>query len=133
MAKVSHAITITFGTSAWTASITDVDPPGGARGSLDTSHQGTTNWMTFIAEELADRGELAIGFQYEPSETALVPFTAAAETITIRFGDDGDNVSFSGFFTDVKNTGPHGQLMTGTATIKVSGNVSYSTGTGTGA
>ena len=122
-------ITITFGTSAFSAQIIDVTPPGDHREAINTSHMATTLNHTFMPSDLNDPGELRMTIHYKPDTT--IPVNAAAETITIRW-PSGNNKSFSGFVTDVAPRAPFENKMTADITVKVSGAKSDGTGTGTG-
>ena len=55
----------------------------------------------------------------------------AAETVTITW-PDSDTWAFTGFMTNYAGDAPHNGLMTGTATVKVSGDVTISSASASG-
>lgn len=118
---VARGVTIVFGTSAFSAEITDMNWPTSARESLDTSHQGTTNAMTFMPADLYDEGELTFDIHFNPDRTP--PTHSAAEQITIT-GPSGNTWVFSGFATAYSGAGPLNGLMTGSVTLKVADEIS---------
>lgn len=123
---LSHGIAIAFLTSNFTAEITDVTPPGAERGSVDTSHQGTTDFKTSLPEDLAEwmDGEFEIHFN---PDTA-VPINLAPETINIVFPLATGNTAaarwqFTGWMSNYKPQGPHLDLMVATVGIGVTGDI----------
>lgn len=117
MASISHGVTVVFGTSGFEADITDVKPPAMSRDSVETSHQGTTDYKTYIPASLIDTGELGIDFNFDP--TTEPPIDQDAETVTLTLPTAV--WSFSGFMTNYEGNGPHNDKMTGSATVKLSG------------
>jgi len=115
---VGTGITIVFGTSAFTAEIVEVTPPGSSRESLDTSHQTTTTYKTFTPSDLVDNGELAFTMHFDPSKTP--PIAAVAEAITITF-PSAAAWDFSGFMTNYEPQGVFEGVMMANATVKISG------------
>ena len=127
---LSHGWTIVFGTSGFSANITDIDPPGYSRGSVGTSHQGTVGYKTFSPEDLVDGGELTFSGNWDAADDP--PMTAAAETITMT-APDGSTLVFSAFVTDYQPSAPHLGMMTFSMTLKVTGSVTHDPlGSGTG-
>lgn len=120
-ADVAVGITIVFGTSGFSAQITDMNPPPWAREALETTHQGTaTPARTWTPADLGDWGEMSIDFFFEPATSP--PHDDAAETITITF-PNATTWAFEGFMTGYEPGAVLNTLMTGTATVKVSGDV----------
>lgn len=117
---VSHGITIVFGTSGFSGEITDVTPPGTTRDTIDTSHQGTSDFMTFIPSALADNGELTFTVHYNPDTEPPMTESDVAETITIT-APSGATWAFSGFMSGYEPDAPHLDKMTASVTVKVSG------------
>ena len=115
---VGTGITLTFGTSSFSIEFEEIKPPGSSRGSIDTSHQGTTTYRTFTPQDLVDNGELTFTGHFDPSKTP--PIASAAETITISFPSDAA-WDFSGFLTDYEPLGVFDDKMMCNGTIKVSG------------
>ena len=123
MADIGTGITMTFGTSAFTCNIIDVDAPTATRGKVDSTHQGTTTARTKIPMDLVDWDDATITMEFDPSKDP--PIGAVAETITITW-PDGDGWVFTGFMTEYKGGAQLEDKMTGSFTLAVSGNVSIS-------
>ena len=118
--------TVVFATSGFTANLLSVDGPGVERAAINSSHMATaSSYMTYIPAKLSDGGSVDIEFEFNGADAP--PITAAAETITIDWaGDTGDGeYSFTGFMTNYSPSASVGERMTATATLKVSGVVSY--------
>lgn len=120
----SHGVTVAFGTSGFSSEIVDVNPPGQSRDTIDTSHQGTTNYRTFIPVGLTDNGELSFGVHYNPDAAPPMTATAVAETITVTF-PSGATLEFSGFMTGFEPSGTHLDKFTADVTVKVTGEISH--------
>ncbi len=76
--------TIAFTDSSFAASFTTLGGTEMTREMLDSSHLGTTDYMTKIVGDLVDPGGFDIEYFFDPAAT-IAPITAAAETITITF------------------------------------------------
>jgi len=116
LVDVATGITVVFTTSSFTAEIRDIGGPTLTRGSIDTSHQGTTNALTSAPVDLYDPGEMTMSIHFNPDKTP--PVTTAAETVTITW-PSGATWAFTGFCTDYGPTGPFNDKMTADLTIKV--------------
>lgn len=116
---------VTFATSSFTANITSIGFSGMERASVDTSHLGTTTAMTFVAGDLYNAGELELEIQFDPDD--FPPIKTAAETITVTFANLGGTTpadwEFTGFCTGFSAGVPLEELMTGTITIKITGDI----------
>jgi hypothetical protein len=117
---VGVGITVVFGTSGFTANITDITLPDQSRESLPTSHQGTTNWMDFTPADLSDAGQFDITGHFNPDTT--IPLTSAAETITITWPSTA-TWAFSGFMISHSGDATLNEVMTFSATIKITGSI----------
>ena len=84
MALTGNTGTITFGTSGIVLSWTKIGEWQTTRSKLETSHLGTTVFKTFMADDLADPGEIEVEGLFDPTK-ALGSIVAAAETITITY------------------------------------------------
>ena len=120
MADVGTGITISFATSGFSAELTDIQSPEAQRGALETTHQGTTVACTFTPQDLVDWGSLEITGHGDPATDP--PIDEPAETLTITW-PDGDIWSFDGFMTNYRLSAPLNDLMSFSATVKVSGDV----------
>ena len=83
MADVGMGTTIAFATSAFTASITNVDSSDITRNVIDKTHLSTTGSREKMPGDLVDEGDVTFQFQFDPD--AQPPIGAAAESITITF------------------------------------------------
>ena len=118
--------TITFGTTGFTASVTSISFEGVERPSIDTTHLGTTGGRTFIPGDLPDYGSISLDIQFDPD--TMPPITAAPETITVTFPLSAGATTpatwaATGFVMGFDANAPLEELMTGTISIKISGDV----------
>lgn len=88
--NIGTGATITFGTSSFTAQITNISLSGVSREVLDTSNlstpiagSGKFGSKTFLAGDLVDPGSVTIEGHLNPD--TVVPIEGASETITITF------------------------------------------------
>lgn len=113
-----------FATSSFAPEITSISWSGVSRESINISHMGTTGAHLFVPGDLHDPGELSVDMHFDPSAAPAVPWSAAAETITITFPAVGtlstSAWSASGFMTDFEFTDPMEDKMTASATLKFS-------------
>lgn len=131
-ADVGTGTTIGFGTTGFTAEIMNVDGAAMTREVIDTSHMGSTTWRTFIPGDLSDPGEVTFEFNFDPDEQP--PINAPAETITITFPVPqgmaaGATLVGTGFISSWEFSDPFEDKMTGTATIKWSGALTWNDAT----
>lgn len=121
MAEVSTGITITWETG-FLAEILDVTGPSGARESLRTSHMGTTVAHTFTPADLVDWGELSVELQCVPGTDP--PIDEVPSELVMTFPDSGAAVwTFDGFMTGFEISSTLEEIITASATIKITGNV----------
>lgn len=115
--EVSTGATITFA-GGFFAEILDINLQGRSRGSVQTSHMGTSGQHTFVPTKLSDPGGVQVEFAFDP--TTAPPIDDAPETVTITW-EDGSTWAATGFMTDFENGAPLEDKMTGSATLKFSG------------
>ena len=130
-ATTTYGATVAFGTTSYSAKITDIDGAEPTRSAIDTSHLGLTAYdtgvsafRTFIPGGFIDGGELSLDLVWDMGDEP--PISQAAETITITFvGTSGGvadgSLAFSGFVTSYKYNGPMDDRWGGTVTVKVAG------------
>jgi len=130
-----HGITITFGTSGFSANWEDADWSGINRESIPTSHLATAAAAvanaTFLPSDIVDPGEMSGTLHFNPDTTP--PTVAAAEQISIQFPpSDGDSTGAlwvaSGFVTSYGPSVRLGDKMTAAVTIKLTGNIAITPG-----
>jgi hypothetical protein len=117
---------VTFGTSGFTANYTELRLPGMSRPVIKTSHLGTTTADTFTPGDLVDFGEFEMDLQWDPDD--FPPIDQVAETITLTFplssgGSTAAKFQFTGFAHNFSGAVPHEELMTGSLTVKISGDI----------
>ena len=136
-AGVGTGATITFGTNTtFTPQVTAINGMDISRVKIDTSHLGTTAARTNIPGDLYEGGSIELEIAWDPDDlTVDEMYTAAAETITIEFGNPataegkGTKLAFSGFVTAVSWVAPLEDKMTGGITVKVAGALGWTSNT----
>ena len=126
MAATGLGTTLGFGTTTtWSPDYLSVAGPSISRGTLQTSHLGTTGgFHTFIQEDLADGGEYSAEF-FVDEDDGFPPFSAAPETITLT-NSDGSTEAFTGLVTGYEGpTRTIGALKMATLVIKVAGPITF--------
>lgn len=129
---IGTGATVTFATSSFVASYTNINWAGISRPAIKTSHLGTTGYDTYVSGDLTDPGEVTFDIQWNPS--TLPPVRGAAETVTVRAPvasgyAAADSYAATMFVTDFQFGIPHEDLMTGSITCKVSGTITVTTAT----
>lgn len=124
ISDIGTGTSISFGTSAFSARLVEVEWGGLKRASIQTTIMGTTSNHTFMPGDLVDRGELNLTFHFDPSLTP--PIAGAIETVTITFPvpaglTNGASWAASCFMTDYKPSSKIETLMEATATLKITG------------
>ena len=129
---IGTGTTIVFGTSGFSAEITEISHGGISREIIETSHLGTPpattgkiGSKTFLAGILSDPGELTLQGHHNPSLTP--PVEGDPETITVTF-PDGDTWAFSGQMTSFEYAAPLEDKMTFSATVKAVGSITVTAG-----
>ncbi len=124
MADVGTGTAIVFGTSGFTAEITDVNGSDMTREDIDISHLGTTGYKEYMPSTLIEGGTVDFEFAFDPDQQP--PISGASETITITFpipagGSTAATLAFSGYLNSWSWGAPLEEKMTASATIKVDG------------
>ena len=129
--RVADGVTLTAGTSSWTAELTDFDWSGISRAAIDMTHlavaapsANTFGNALHKPSDISDAGSLSITGNYNPD--TIPPIDAVAETWTLTFDKEGADstdtaLACSGFMTDFSFTGSVGSKIGFSATIKYSG------------
>lgn len=140
MANVlGHGTTITFGTSAFTATLTNLSGPNMSIDDVDVSHMGTTLRVKEYTPGMLEPGEISCDVLFDPSQLKDAPpfsdnyiasgwSNAASETesITIQWppaaGETtGAKTVFDGYIKSIEPTTPLDGVVTASMTVKVSG------------
>jgi hypothetical protein len=123
---------VTFGTIVGKAEtqykVNSVSLGGVSRDVVDASHLLTAGGKVFIASEYYDPGELSLEIHHDPSvnPVALLTNVASNQVCSIAFANGGTATtvwSAFGFASSFEASAPKDDMMTGTLTIKLSGNL----------
>jgi hypothetical protein len=123
---------VTFGTIVGNAAtqykVNNVSLGGVSRDVVDASHLLTTGGKEFIASEYYDPGELSLEIHHDPAlnPVALLTNVGTAQVCTIVFANGGTSTlqwSAYGFASAFEASAPKDDMMTGTLTVKLSGNL----------
>ena len=125
---IGTGATIAFADSAFVSEILSINGSGMSRESIDTTHLGTTLDKTFTPGDLVDRGEFESELHLDPDKD--IPSDQPPEIITVTFSKvpadaTAANWVFQGFMTNFDFAIPLEDKMTATATIKVTGGISF--------
>ena len=85
--RTGQGVTLTFGTSGFTASLHSVTGTERTREPVEDSHLGLASGseMTFVPNDLIDGGEFTFRYEWNQSFGTFPPITGAAETVTVTF------------------------------------------------
>lgn len=124
--KTGAGSTIALAVGTFTANVEAINWDGIERGSIETTHLGTTTAKEFIEADLFDPGELSLDIQFKSNEKPPIDAAASTLTLTVRTAGLGDGTTWAAtaFMTGF-SFGPLTQddKMTGSATFKVSGDI----------
>lgn len=134
MADVGTGAVFTFVTTALSLDLTSIEWGGISREPIDVTHLGSTPAKEFIPGDLYDAGEITIEGLLDPNDGDAVPISGAAETMRITFpipagGVGGAVWEASGFITEYEVGVPMEEEMTFSATIKLTGAISFADST----
>ena len=134
--------TIAFATSAFTARVKGYTDLSVERTTLDGTHMGTAasvaapftglHFKEMVPGDLATVGDLQLDIVFDPDENT-VPIAADEEVITITFATVGAQTAgatwvFTGFVSKFDAAIPHDGLMTGSITLVVNGEPTWTPG-----
>lgn len=123
---------VTFGTIIGNAAtqykVNSVSLSGVTRDVVDASHLLTTGGKEFIGSEYYDPGEVSLEIHHDPSlnPVGLLTNVGTAQVVQIIFANGGTSTlawSAFGFASSFEATAPKDDMMTGTLTVKLSGNL----------
>lgn len=123
---------VTFGNIVGSAAtcykVNSVSLGGVSRDVVDASHLLTSGGKEFIASEYYDPGELSLEIHHDPSlnPVALLTNVGTAQVVNIIFANGGTSTakwSSYGFASAFEASAPKDDMMTGTLTVKLSGNL----------
>ena len=123
---------VTFGTIVGSAAthykVNSVSLGGVSRDVVDASHLLTSGGKEFIGSEFYDPGELTLEIHHDPSlnPVNLLTNVSTAQVCSIIFANGGTSTarwSAHGFASAFEASAPKDDMMTGSLTIKLSGNL----------
>lgn len=121
---VGHGTVISFGTSMFSANVTEIGDISVEYAVVDTSHLGTTDARTYMLGRLANNAEIVLTIQWDHDD--VPPAGAVAETITITWYD-GEVASFTGVCPGYTRSGTTSDgLNMGTVRVQPSGEITWS-------
>ena len=133
MAKdIGQGTYVTFGTIVGSAAtqyaVNSVSLGGVSRDVVDASHLLTSGGKEFIGSEYYDPGELTLEIHHDPSLNPINLLTnvSTAQAVSIIFANGGTTTarwSAYGFASAFEASAPKDDMMTGSLTIKLSGNL----------
>jgi hypothetical protein len=133
MAKdIGQGTYVTFGNIVGSAAtqyaVNSVSLGGVSRDVVDASHLLTSGGKEFIGSEYYDPGELTLEIHHDPSLNPITLLTnvSTAQVCTIYFANGGTSTqkwSAFGLASAFEASAPKDDMMTGTLTIKLSGNL----------
>jgi hypothetical protein len=113
----------TISMASLSGNLLSVDGPGLERGTINSSHMGTTVAETFIPKTLYDGGEVELTMEHDGSQTPPITGSAAAVVINWAGAGAGYKTTFSAFCTGYKPKAQIGERMEATLKLKVTGAV----------
>jgi len=123
---------VTFGSIVGNAAthykVNSVSLGGVSREVVDASHLLTSGGKEFLASEYYDPGELTLEIHHDPSLNPINLLTNVSTTqaVSIIFANGGTNTarwSAYGLASAFEASAPKDDMMTGSLTIKLSGNL----------
>lgn len=114
--------------STFFGQIRSIEFDGMSREALDTTNNSTSTAATFIPSDIFDYGSVTIEHLLDTDDAPAI--SSAAETVTVTFPlgsgqSTAANWQFSGFMTGFSASVPYDGIMTATATLKVSANITF--------
>ena len=124
-----HGTTLTFG--PFTFQLLSMEGPSMERGDIDTSFLGSTNNVrTFVPTTLTDNGTLDVTVQYDPTiQPVVVAGSQGALTITMGVGVAYGWACASAYLKSFSASAALDELMTASASFKLSGAIVWDTTT----
>ena len=127
---LADGATVSFGSVFSSLKLANVSHSGIARNTVDASHLGSSGGKEFLASRMYDPGELSCEVHFDPSLKATIEGamtnTGTAQALVITYPNGGTATtawSAYGFLTGFEVTATKEELMTATATVKLSGDI----------
>lgn len=127
---IADGATVSFGSVFTSLKLASISHSGFTRSTVDASALDTAGGKDFLASSMYDPGELSCEVHFDPSLKATIAgamtndSTAQALTITYPNGGTATTAwSAYGYLTGFDITATKEELMTATATVKLSGSI----------
>jgi len=127
---IADGATISFGSVFTSLKLASISHSGMTRNTVDASHLGTSGGKDFLGSSMYDPGEVSCEVHFDPSlrTTIMGAMTNAstAQALPIPYPTGGTATtawSAYGYLTGFEVTATKEELMTATATVKLSGNI----------
>jgi len=127
---IADGATVSFGSVFSSLNLASISHSGVSRNTVDASHLGTSGGKEFLASSMYDPGEISCEVHFDPSlkSTIMSALTndSTAQALTITYPNGGTSTtawSAYGFLTGFEVTASKEELMTATATVKLSGSI----------
>lgn len=129
---VGQGSSISFGTTLSGSAgykLTNISWSGASRNVADASHMLTVGGKEYLSSQIYDPGELTAEILFDPAIKPWADFTNVSSTqaVVVAFANGGTNTaawSCYGYISGFEASAPVDDMMTGTVTIKLHGNVS---------
>lgn len=126
---IADGATISFGSVFSSLKIASISHSGITRNTVDASHLGTTGGKEFLGSSMYDPGEMSCEVHFDPSlrSTIVGAMTndSSAQQLTITYPGGTSTYAWTafGYLTGFEVTATKEELMTATATVKLSGGI----------
>jgi hypothetical protein len=127
---IADGATVSFGSVFTSLKLASISHSGVSRNTVDASHLGTSGGKDFLASSMYDPGEVSCEVHFDPSlRTTIVGAMTndgTTQALTITYPNGGTSTtawSAYGYLTGFEITASKEELMTATATVKLSGNI----------
>lgn len=106
--------------TTFTAELTSIALENMTRVAVDKSHLGTSGAKSFLFGDQFDPGQLSLAFHHKTTERPPIDADAGAVTVTYP---DASTWASTGGFIEAGHSVPMEEIMSGTGTVKLSGDV----------
>jgi hypothetical protein len=127
---LADGATVSFGSVFTSLKLSNIGHSGISRNTVDASSLSTAGGKDFLASSMYDPGELSCELHFDPSLkttiTAALTNDSTAQALTITYPNGGTATtawSAYGYLTGFEITAAKEELMTATATVKLSGSI----------
>lgn len=125
---IADGATVSFGTLFTSLKLASISHSGISRNTVDASHLGTQGGKDFLASSMYDPGEVSVEVHFDPAQKPVSVLTndSSNQALIIQYPSGGASTqtwSAYGYLTGFEITASKEELMTATATIKLSGNI----------